>query len=157
MNKYWFHLNIPVVIQTVFWRKVTQYVIYFNVGFDADDADIIEFDDNEDPGAGLAQQPDGRVTCLKCGKTLSSFATANRHYKIYHLPNQPSSCPICKKIFKNKMYKGDHMRNVHKLSAYAMRNTYKPPSSLAWNIDFTNDIYRVNYYFNQNYYSVDPH
>ena len=154
--KIYFIWTLLSELKRVFWRKVIQFVIYFNVGFEADyDAETIEFDDNEDPGAGLAQQPDGRVTCLKCGKTLSSFSTANRHYRIYHLPNQPSSCPICKKVFKNKMYKADHMRNAHKLSAYAMRNTYKPPTTLDWNINYTNDIYRVYYYLNQNYYSVD--
>ena len=101
-------------------------MIYFNVGIEAD----YELEE-EDSAAGLAQLPDGSVTCLKCGKTLSTISNANRHYRIHHLPNQPSRCPICKLVFKNKMYKGDHMRNVHKLSASAMKNTFKPPTGMA--------------------------
>ena len=82
---------------------------------------------------GLAQLPDGKVTCLfpNCGKTLSCITSANRHYKLYHQFNQPSTCPVCKKEFKNKMYRGDHMRRIHNLSAYAMNNAFKPPTTYA--------------------------
>ena len=72
--------------------------------------------------------PDGRVTCLMCGKILSAEQSAYRHYKLFHIANIPVKCPVCKKVFKNKVSQETHTRRFHNLSAYAMKNTLKPPS-----------------------------
>ena len=100
-------------------------------GFETIDLDESQ-EEQEDENAGLASLPDGRVTCLKCGKTLSCDSSARRHYQLYHLSNQPATCPVCKKVFKNRLYRGDHLRKAHNISAYAMKHTMKPPSSLSW-------------------------
>ena len=58
-------------------------------------------DDSGEEVAGLAQLPEGRVACLKCGKTLSNIQNGRRHYATSHQPNKPESCFICKKLCKN--------------------------------------------------------
>jgi len=81
----------------------------------------------EDQGAGLAQLPDGRVTCLICGKTLSNVANGKRHYSTSHQPNQPARCKICKKLCKNKQSRDAHLRQSHGLTPKLMRNIIQPP------------------------------
>ena len=78
--------------------------------------------------------PDGRVTCLICGKELATVQSGTRHYALKHQDNQPANCQICKKEFKNKLYRDDHYRKTHKLSATVMKNTIKPPDQAAWNM-----------------------
>ena len=80
----------------------------------------------EDEG-GLAALPDGRVTCLVCGKTLSQLANAKRHYKSAHQPNQPARCRVCKKLCKNKQARDMHLRRAHDLTPKLMRNIIPPP------------------------------
>ena len=48
----------------------------------------------EEDQMGLAPLPEGRVACLKCGKTLSSIQNGKRHYATSHQPNKPETCKI---------------------------------------------------------------
>lgn len=77
---------------------------------------------------GLAPLPEGKVACLKCGKTLSNAASGKRHYALSHQPNQPVRCNICKKVCKNKIALNTHLRNIHKVTPAMMKNIIKPPT-----------------------------
>lgn len=91
------------------------------------------FATEEEEAVGLAKLTDGRVSCLKCGKQLASQRSATRHYAIAHQFNLPAKCLICKQEFKNKLYRDDHYRKKHNVSASAMKNTIKPPETASWN------------------------
>ena len=96
--------------------------------------DITIDEEEVEEQVGLAQLPDGRVTCLVCGKELGSLRSGNRHYALAHQVNQPAKCQICKKEFKNKLYRDDHYRKKHNLSSTIMKNTIKPPDTASWNM-----------------------
>ena len=85
-------------------------------------------------GAGLAKLSNGRVQCLQCGKELASLRSGNRHFALAHQVNTPAQCQICKQSFKNQLYRDDHYRKTHKLSATVMKNTVKPPEQASWNM-----------------------
>ena len=88
----------------------------------------------EDGAAGLAKLSNGRVQCLQCGKELASLRSGNRHFALAHQVNTPAQCQICKQSFKNQLYRDDHYRKTHKLSATVMKNTVKPPDQASWNM-----------------------
>ena len=82
---------------------------------------------DEDQG-GLAQLPDGRVTCLRCCKTLSTVASGRRHYAAHHQPNQPERCRLCKKMCKNRQSLHQHLRQIHGVTTKMMQNVIPPPA-----------------------------
>jgi uncharacterized Zn-finger protein len=58
----------------------------------------------------------GSSQCLDCGKILSSYGVARRHYKTSHLTSTiRSTCQICQKEFKNHDNLNDHLRKNHKV------------------------------------------
>ena len=85
---------------------------------------------------GFTQLEDGRIKCLQCGKNFSSQSNANRHYKLNHQSTVQVGCPICKKVFRNKIYQENHLRNIHSISVSEMKHVIKPPTLSAtalWN------------------------
>ena len=85
------------------------------------------YDDPDSDEVGLAPLPEGKVACLKCGKTLINEASGKRHYASSHQPNQPVKCNICKKVYKNKTTRDQHLRQFHGVTSAMMRNVIKPP------------------------------
>ena len=98
---------------------------YFKMSFSQGLYQAAEGD--EDGIGGLAALPDGRVTCLLCGKTLSNVNNGKRHYKSAHQPNEPARCRVCKKLCKNKQARDMHLRRDHGLTPKLMRNIIPPP------------------------------
>ena len=86
-----------------------------------------EFEDQTDDQLGLAPLPDGKVTCLKCGKTLSNKGSGQRHYATSHQPNQPVRCNICQKVCKNRLAYEAHLRQMHGVTVAMMKNVIRPP------------------------------
>ena len=78
---------------------------------------------------GFTQLEDGRIKCLQCGKNFSSQSNANRHYKLNHQSTVQVGCPICKKVFRNKIYQENHLRNIHAISVSEMKHAIKPASA----------------------------
>mgnify|MGYP001456892660 CR=1 FL=1 len=87
-----------------------------------------EFEDQTDDQLGLAPLPDGKVTCLKCGKTLSNKGSGQRHYATSHQPNQPVRCNICQKVCKNRLAYEAHLRQMHGVTVAMMKNVIRPPT-----------------------------
>ena len=86
-----------------------------------------DYDGEVDEELGLAKLPDGKVACLKCGKTLSSIFNAKRHYATSHQPNKAAKCKFCGKICKNTLAREAHMRRIHGVTPAMMKNVIKPP------------------------------
>ena len=84
-------------------------------GFYDDYGDYEDYNEENDTGLGL--MPDGRVTCFKCGKILSSKNAGVQHFRNLHLVNEPVKCGICKKMFKHKQARAVHMLNFHGVSS----------------------------------------
>ena len=87
---------------------------------------LYEEEDEGEAGA-LVALPDGRVTCLKCGKTLSNVHNGKRHFQTTHQPNQPARCKVCKKLCKNKQSRDAHLRITHGLTPKQMKNIIPAP------------------------------
>ena len=87
-----------------------------------------DFQSQEEEEVGLAPLPEGKVACLKCGKTLFNAASGKRHYALSHQPNQPVRCNICKKVCKNQIALNTHLRSIHKVTPAMMKNIIKPPA-----------------------------
>ena len=115
-----FHFN-PVVFSEI-------QVLFDNL------SELEEYGEDAEEQMGLAKLPDGKVTCLVCGTTLSCLASGNRHYVLKHQDNQPAKCKLCHKDFKNQMYRDRHYAKIHGISSEAMKNTIKPPSTPSWNM-----------------------
>ena len=81
----------------------------------------------EEGDAGLAPLPDGKVACLKCGKTLSNVQNGKRHYATSHQPNKPEKCNICKKMCKNAQARDAHLRSAHGVTPAMMKKVIAPP------------------------------
>jgi hypothetical protein len=61
----------------------------------------------------LAKHPDGKVTCLICGKTLSNSGAGKRHYINTHQPAEQAMCNICEKTYKNMHTMKVHIKRDH--------------------------------------------
>ena len=83
---------------------------------------IAGFEDGTSEDLRFEHLPDGRVTCLQCGKTLFQLQNAKRHYSTYHQINPPAKCKLCGKICKNELAREAHMRRVHGITPAMMRN-----------------------------------
>ena len=87
----------------------------------------IDFDNFDNVEVGLAPLPDGKVTCLKCGKTLYNAVSGKRHYASRHQPNEPMECTICNKMLKNLQARNQHLRQMHGITTAMMKNEILPP------------------------------
>ena len=56
------------------------------------------------------------IQCVPCGKVLSDYKSAKRHYITTHLPAKSATCHICSKTYKNDQTVKAHMRGEHGIS-----------------------------------------
>ena len=65
---------------------------------------------------------DGKVQCAPCGKVLSHYTSARRHYINTHLPSQSATCHLCLKSYKNTQTMKAHMKRDHGISQKMINN-----------------------------------
>ena len=59
---------------------------------------------------------DGKVQCAPCGKVLSHYTSARRHYINTHLPSESATCHLCSRTYKNSQTMKAHMKRDHGVS-----------------------------------------
>jgi hypothetical protein len=94
-----------------------------------EDAKGEEHDDDDDEPIGLAQLPDGKATCLKCGKTLSNMRNGTRHYKLVHTIDKNDlkwKCKMCPKKFSTTIYLNAHLSRSHGITQAMMKARVVP-------------------------------
>jgi len=107
---------------------------YHDPNYDPADPNFVQNDPNadytlnqEDESLVMIRLGDGKVKCLKCGRTASNEHNARRHWSTMHQPNKPERCQICKKMCKNRQARDCHIRRHHGISPKLMKNAIKPP------------------------------
>ena len=80
---------------------------------------------NDDEG--LVMMEDGGVTCINCGKILSTMGSGRRHIREKHRYNQRAQCIMCKREYKNWRCLQEHLSTVHGVSAKQLQNVIRVP------------------------------
>jgi DNA-directed RNA polymerase subunit RPC12/RpoP len=88
-----------------------------------------EEEEEKEEELGLAQMPDGRVTCWRCGKVFSSMGTGKRHFKNIHETDKADKkfkCRLCDQRFSVKGYMKNHMSSKHGISPKLLKSNVVP-------------------------------
>ncbi len=88
---------------------------------------LIPEDLNDDFAGLLIRLPEGKVACSTCGKQLSNITNGRRHFASAHQWNQPATCKICQKSFKNPQTRDSHLRQTHHVSPAMIKNAVRIP------------------------------
>jgi uncharacterized Zn-finger protein len=67
---------------------------------------------------------DGRVRCLRCVKSFTTFGNARRHYRETHQTDKTKLsffCDVCNSGFQLKRYRDSHMLTSHGISQKMMK------------------------------------
>ena len=83
---------------------------------------------DEDIG-GLVVDDDGTTLCTLCNKRLTTFDIGKRHFKEVHTPGGTITCQICKAVMKKRSFYL-HAKQIHGMSAKALKNIIKPDQFL---------------------------
>ena len=78
---------------------------------------------------GLVVDDDGTTLCTLCNKRLTTFDIGKRHYKEVHTPGGTITCQICKAVMKKRSFYL-HAKQIHGISAKALKNVIKPEQFL---------------------------
>jgi uncharacterized Zn-finger protein len=74
---------------------------------------------------------DGRVSCLRCAKSFTTFGNARRHYRETHETDKNTLsffCDVCQSGFQLKRYRDRHMLTSHGISQKMMKAQVLPES-----------------------------
>ena len=67
----------------------------------------------------MIRLPDGRGQCLACGKVLSNYNHARRHFTLVHEPKAAGAprhdCHVCGWSTGQEIYLKDHLRKMHNI------------------------------------------
>merc|ERR1711862_563242 len=68
-------------------------------------------------GGCLISTGDGKVQCVPCGKILSHYTSARRHYINTHTNlSESATCHLCMRTYKNSQTMKSHMKRDHGIS-----------------------------------------
>jgi len=59
--------------------------------------------------------------CMICGYKSNRSYNAVTHYKLKHAPQVPSTCQICNQVFRNPIFRDNHLKQVHGISKGLMK------------------------------------
>ena len=75
---------------------------------------------------------EGQHHCMTCGYKSQYRWNVVTHYKLKHLPQKPTPCHICKQVFRNPLYRDNHLKRDHGISKGLMKaarsHSEVPPS-----------------------------
>ena len=63
----------------------------------------------------------GKFVCMKCGAKFNYKHHTQRHFKNKHVQQQPASCHVCHKEFRNEEYRDLHRSQVHGITKKMMK------------------------------------
>ena len=63
---------------------------------------------------------DGKYVCVRCGYQTAKKDHAKRHFIRMHAPQQPSTCHVCHKVFRNSFNRDEHRAKEHKITKKMM-------------------------------------
>ena len=67
--------------------------------------------------------------CMSCGYKSAHKGHVTTHFRLKHMPQDPSSCHICHKTFKNSFYRDNHRRQVHGITNQMMMGECHVPEN----------------------------
>ena len=68
---------------------------------------------------------EGRFVCMLCGYKSKYSSHAKLHFRTQHLPQQPATCHVCQRVFRNPDHRDDHRLKKHGITKAMMKEAAK--------------------------------